>query len=50
MRLWCIKNGIPYEVADNFSYWELVSHVIVFSQFENGKDWDWDNMTFISRE
>lgn len=47
---WAVKNGVPYEKAENMEEHELVAHFIVFSQFENGnKTWDWTRMTFIER-
>lgn len=51
MRMWCVRNGVPWEISENFSYWELVAHTIVFSQFENGgKVWDWERMSFINKD
>lgn len=51
MRCWCIKNGVQTEdKVDDYNYWELLAHTIVFMQFENGgKLWDWDRMTFIDK-
>lgn len=48
---WCIRNGVPYDVAYSLEYSELLATVIVFSQFENGGlEWDWDAMRFIPKD
>jgi hypothetical protein len=51
MTNWCIRNGIPYDVAHALDDGELLAHTIVFAQFENnGLEWDWDRMRFIEKK
>jgi hypothetical protein len=45
MCLWLVKNGVPYDVAFNFDYSDLLAHWIVLGEFENGK-WNWDTMSW----
>lgn len=49
MSLWLVKNGIPYDLVHLMEDWELFAHTIVFSQFENGEEFDWDTMSFVKR-
>jgi hypothetical protein len=42
-----IKHGIPFDVAHCMTMGELMGYAITFAQLENGKEWDWERMTFI---
>ena len=45
MCLWLVKNGVPYDVAFNLDYPDLLAHWIVLGEFENG-DWSWESMSW----
>jgi hypothetical protein len=47
MVAWCIKNGIPFDVAHALPMDELLSYTVLFSSFENGKQFDWNKRKFI---
>ena len=48
MVCWCIKNGVPFDVAHALYDHELLAYTINFSKQENGNQtWDWEEMKFI---
>ena len=49
MMLWCVKNGVPKEEVENWGYWELLVHSVVFGEFESGKQWDWVSYSMVSK-
>lgn len=49
MICWAVKNGVPFDVAHALEDWELKAYCIVFAQFENGKEYDWETDSFIDR-
>lgn len=51
MICFAVKNGVPFDVAHSMEYYELLSYLIVFGQFENPNlEWDWDRMQFFENK
>ncbi|MEW9304554.1 hypothetical protein ACETRX_03840 [Labrys portucalensis] len=48
MRLYLVKNGVPYDVALSLSSSEALAHYVVFGEFEGNK-WDWKEMKWEPR-
>jgi len=50
MIAWCIRNGIPFDVAHCLEEGELLAYTIAFAKFENGgQSWNWSTMRFIEK-
>jgi hypothetical protein len=48
--MFCMKNGIPYDVVHLMDEWELLAHAVTLAQFENGgKEFDWHSLSWIDR-
>ena len=47
MTCWVIKNGVPFDVAHALEDWELLAYWLVFAQFNDPKEFDWQLMQFI---